>query len=312
VVLAATNVSEDQLDDAIMRSGRFDRKIHISKPNLEERAELFKFYLKRLKTDPAVDLNMLARKALWFSPADIDNMVRESGLIALREKRDTITNKDLSEAYDRVILGQKSNIILSPNEKLWTAYHEAGHAIVGYLCLETDDIIKATIIPRKGFYGMVSSRPVDENHSNNKEHLLANIKFMLGSYVAEKTKFGSTSSGVGGAPGTDFYRALETARAMAWQYGMGKSGLIGDFTSALRRNGQMLISEKTKETLDNDVQDILQTCMKEVEALLTKHRDLFEEFAQELLKKEELEYDEIESIFNKFGLEAASKKFRAI
>jgi len=312
VVLAATNVAEDQLDEAIMRSGRFDRKIHITKPNLEERAELFKFYLKRVKTDPAVDVNLLARKALWFSPADIDNMVRESGLIALREKRDTITNKDLSEAYDRVILGQKSNIILSPREKLWTAYHEAGHAIVGYLCLETDDIIKATIVPRKGIYGMVSSRPIEETHSDNKEHLLARIKLALGSYAAEKIKFGSTSTGVGGGPGADFYTALSIARAMVWQYGMGKSGLIGDFTSALRRDGQMLISEKTKEILDNDVQDILQTGMKEVEALLTKHKDLLEEFAQALLKKEELEYDEIENIFNQFGLESASKKFRTI
>ncbi|MBF0523387.1 MAG: AAA family ATPase [Candidatus Omnitrophica bacterium] len=310
VVIAATNVPEDDLDPAIMRAGRFDRKIHITKPNLDERVELFKFYLSRVKTSENVDKNLLARKALYFSPSDIDSMIREAGLIALREKRDTIDMKDLSEAYDRVTFGMKSNITLTKDEKIWTAYHEAGHAVIGYLLHPTNDVIKATIIPHKGSLGFVYQRPTEELHSSNREQLLASIKVSVASYVAERLKFGSTSSGVGGGSGSDFDTAMRIAYAMVWQYGMGKSGLIGNFSGMTSGgyNNQSLLSEKTKETLDMDVQAILQDCLKEVEQVLNSNRDALEYFAQELLSKEELEYDEIVAIFDKFNLQSAAKK----
>jgi len=310
VVLAATNVAEDELDSAIMRAGRFDRKIYITKPNLEERKELFEFYLKRVQSEPDIDTALLARKALWFTPSDIDNMVREAGVIALRDKRKTVSMHDLNRAYDRVIFGLKSNIVLSQDEKVWTAYHEAGHAVIAYLTHPTNDVIKATIVPHKGNLGMVSQRPVEEQHSSNREHLLANIKVSLASFVAEKLKFGTTSSGVGGGQGSDFDTAMRYAQAMVWHYGMGKSGLVGDFGALASHPG--LLSEKTRETLNNDVQDILQTCLKEVEQVLSKRRDLLEQFAQELLKKEELEYDEIKAIFDSFGLQPASRETRNI
>jgi len=308
VVIAATNASEGELDAAIMRAGRFDRKIHVTRPNLDERRLLFEFYLKRVDADAAIDPDVLARKALWFSAADIDNMVREAGLIALREQRKTISNKDLSEAYDRVTFGLKANIVLTPNEKLWTAYHEAGHAVIAYLTHPTNDVIKATIIPHKGNLGMVSQRPVEELHSSNREHILANIKVALASYAAERLKFGTTSSGVGGGQGSDFDTAMRYAQAMVWHYGMGKSGLVGDFGALASQ--PWLISEKTRETLNNDVQEILQTCLKEVEDILQSRMDLLDNFAQELLKKEELEFDEIKLIFDGFGLEPASKSMR--
>lgn len=307
VVIAATNVPEDELDPAIMRAGRFDRKIHITKPNLEERRQLFEFYLKRVKADPSIDPALLARKALWFSPADVEGMVREAGLIALRDLRDTVTMKDLSQAYDRVTFGLKANIVLTQGEKRQTAYHEAGHAIIAYLKHPTDDIIKATIIPHKGSLGFVSRRPTEELYSTNKEILLVNIKISLASYVAEKIKFGTTSSGVGGGPGSDFNTAMRIARVMVWQYGMGKTGLIGDFESMITPYGHSLLSEKTKEILDNDVQDILQTSLKDIEGVLNEKRALLDAFAEALLKKEELEYDEIVSIFTKFGLQSASR-----
>ncbi|MFA5087925.1 MAG: AAA family ATPase [Candidatus Omnitrophota bacterium] len=306
VVIAATNVPEDELDPAIMRAGRFDRKIHITRPNLKERTELFKFYLSKVKSGPAVNPEILARRALWFSPSDIDGMIREAGLIALREQRDTINMKDLSQAYDRVIFGLKSNITLSPEEKAWTAYHEAGHAVIAYLTHPTDDVIKATIIPHKGALGFVSHRPMEEKYNADRDLLLADIKIALASYAAEKIKFNKTSSGVGGGRGTDFDTALRIAHAMVWNYGMGKSGLLGDF-HAFSTHGETFISEKTKETLDNDVQDILQNCLREVTEILSQKKDLLEYFAQELIKKEELEYDDIETIFNKFGLQSASR-----
>jgi cell division protease FtsH len=307
IVIAATNVAENELDSAITRAGRFDRKIHISKPNLEERKDLFKFYLSRVNADSNCDADLLARKALGFSPSDIDSMVRESGLIALREKTDKITMKFLNEAYDRVSFGLKSNITLTKEEKVWTAYHEAGHAVIAYLTHPTNDVIKATIIPHKGALGFVSQRPVEELHSSNREHLLANIKVNVASYVAEQLKFNTTSSGVGGGRGSDFDSAMRIARAMAYSFGMGKSGLIGDFAATADGHGNLQISEKTKEMLDNDVQEILQDCIKEVRQILTDKKDLLEYFAQELLRKEELEYDDIVAIFDKFNLKSAAR-----
>ncbi len=308
VVIAATNVPENELDSAIMRAGRFERKIHVSKPNLEDRKDLFDFYLKRVKAAEDVDSNLLARKALWFSPADIDAMVREAGLIAMRDGRATITNKDLSTAYDRVMFGMKSNITLTAKEKQWTAYHEAGHAVIAYLCHPTNDVIKATIIPHKGMLGFVSQRPVEELHSKRKEDLLAEIKVALGSYAAELMKFGSTSAGVGGGPGSDFHTAMTYAYAMVYHYGMGASGLIGDFGSMVHSGpfgGSSILSEQTKARLEQDVQDILQSCLKEVKETLSRNRDLFEDFAQRLLQKEELEYDEIVQIFDNYGIRPA-------
>ncbi|VAX38094.1 Cell division protein FtsH [hydrothermal vent metagenome] len=305
VVIAATNFGEQDLDPAIMRAGRFDRKIYITKPNLKEREDLFKFYLKRIKADPEVNASILARRALWYTPSDIDSMVREAGIISLREKREKINMKDLSEAYDRVTYGNKSNINMSDEDKKWTAYHETGHAILAYLTHPKDDVVKATIIPRKGFLGFVSHKPSEEHYSHNREYFSAQIKISIASYVAEEMTFGSTTSGVGGGPGADFNTAINIARQMVWSYGMGKSGYIGDYgTTGSPCNNAL--SDKIKEILEDDVQDLLQTNLKEVRDILTQHKDLLEYFAQELLKKEELEYDEIQSIFNKFNVKPLS------
>lgn len=303
VVIAATNVNEDELDSAIMRAGRFDRKIHVTKPNLEERKAIFTFYLKNVKADPGVDPGLLARKCLYFSPADIEGMVREAGLVALRESRDAISMKDLSVAYDRVVFGLKSNITLTKEEKIWTAYHEAGHAVIAYLAHPTNDVIKATIIPHKGSLGFIYQRSVEEMHSSNRDHLLANIKVSVASYVAEQLKFSRTSSGVGGGRGSDFHHAMNVAYAMVWQFGMGKSGMIGDMDLVMNS-----LSEKTKAVLNEDVQDILQSCMKDVREILGNNMPVLEDFAQELLAKEELEYDEIVAIFERHGLKSASRK----
>lgn len=433
VVIAATNVPEDELDSAIMRAGRFDRKIHVTRPNLKERQQLFDFYLSgvlefsldefpgrslkskkkeieklcnliyqhkdnlntisfnsaqeaiewlnetilpykflvkgsditnfpteahtilekikkqfnrpiyeltddelvqltekndgkkikrhiihflfsystkkkmitKVRYDENIDTSILARRTVWFSPAEIESTVREAGIIALRDGREKITLKDLSEAYDRVSYGDKSNIIMNKEDKKWTAYHEAGHAILAYLTHPKDDVIKATIIPRKGFLGFVSHKPSEEHYSHNKEYFLAQIKICIASYVAEEMTFGSTTSGVGGGPGADFNTALTIARNMVWSYGMGRTGLIGDFQTQ-GYHLPLLVSERTKEILDNDVQEILQSCLKEVRDILTKHKELFEYFAEELLKKEELEYDEIQAIFDKFNVKPLS------
>ncbi len=302
VVIAATNVNESELDPALMRAGRFDRKIYVSKPGLADRQKLFTYYLDKTQFDPSVDTAVLAKRAVGFSPADIANMVREASLIAVRDRRDKITYKDLSEAYDRVVFGLKSQIVLSEKEKLWVSYHEAGHAIIAYLTHPTDDVIKASIIPRKGALGFVGHRPPEETHIQKKEWFLANIKTCIASFVAENLKFGTTSSGVD----TDFAYAFQLAHQMVWRWGMGQSGIIGNFYSLdsntwWGHSGSEKISEKTREKLDKDIQHIMHQCLKEVEEILGEEKELLECFAQELLKKGELEYDEIIEIFKKYG-----------
>ena len=296
IIIGATNINEDQLDPALMRAGRFDRKVYVGRPTLKDREKLFAYYLAKTKYDPSIDIGVLARRALEFSAADIADMVRESSLISIRNKHDMIMYKDLSEAYDRVMFGLKSGLILSDKEKVWTAYHEAGHAIIGFLTHPTDDVIKASIIPRKGFLGMVGSRPAEEVHIHDREHLLADIKISLGSYAAERIKFGRTGSGVD----ADFLSALSHAHNMVWRWGMGESGLLGNF-EALEHYNESSLSGEIKAKLDADVQKIMQQCLKEVETILSQEKTLLEYFAQELLKKEELEYDEIVEIFTKYG-----------
>ena len=305
VLLGATNASEDQLDPAILRSGRFERKIYVTRPNLNERKLLFDFYLKKIKANPDVNADMLARKTLWFSPADIDNMVREAGMFALRDNRDIICFKDLSQAYDRILYGEKSNTILNQYEKEWVSYHEAGHAIIGYLLHPTNDVIKATIIPHKGSLGFVAPRPKEEVNIRSKEWYLAEIKVSVASYAAEKIKFGTTGSGVSG----DFQSALSTARQMVWNWGMGRSGYLGDLSMTAGSRNQPIsqISERTKEKLDEDVQEILSTCLKDVGDVLNKNRTLLDAFAAELMAKGELEYDEIQIIFDRFGVKPETR-----
>ncbi len=311
VIIAATNLSENKLDPAILRAGRIERKIYVGLPNLQERVDLFKYYLTKVTTDASVDPVLLGRKTLWFSPSDIDSMIREAGLISLRDKRDAINNKDLSDAYDRILYGAKNNTILSPAEKEWVAYHEAGHAIIGFMLHPTDDVIKATIIPRKSSLGFVAPRPREEVHIHKKEWFLAKIKVCLASYAAETIKYGTTGSGVGGGPGSDFYTATSLAYDMVWHYGMGKSKIIGDMNQLVTNYGQNFMSEKTKEILNDDVQSILQECLLAASETLNNNRQLLDYFAQELLAKGELEYDEIEAIFQKFGIKPTSRPILA-
>jgi len=301
VIIGATNMSELFLDQALLRPGRFDRKIHVDKPNLDDREKLFAYYLKKIKYDPeSVKIDRLARITVGNSPADIANIVREAALIAVRRKATLITMKDIDDARERITLGVKRRIKLSEKEKLQIAYHEAGHAIVTYLLVPSKDVFKITVTPRGHTGGVTWVPEREERFIEDHMQLLNEIKICLGSYAAEKIKFGYTTSGVGG----DFANALYTAHNMVWRMGMGKSGIIGDFHALdfyRRVGGSPLISEETKMNLDKDVQEIMQNCLKEVTELLKNEGPLLDRLAKELALKEELNYDEIEGIFKEFG-----------
>ncbi|MFH0731736.1 MAG: AAA family ATPase [Candidatus Omnitrophota bacterium] len=293
IVIGASNAQEEVFDPALLRPGRFDRKVYIDKPNVEGRQKLFEYYLSKVKYDKALDIGRLSRKSVHKSPADIMNIVKESALIATRNKRDEVTQKDLSEAIERIDLGIKHDRRMTPREREMTAFHESGHLVMLYLIHPTDDVFKASIVSRGSALGVVHHQPREELYTHSKEKLLADIKVSLSGFIAEKIKFKTTSSGVA----SDFQNAMRLAHLMVWKLGMGTSGLVGDYTALPETN----VSEDVKKKLNDETQAILQTCCKDVEDVLKKEWNIVERFTKELLEKKELEYDEIEAIFKEYN-----------
>ncbi len=293
IVIGATNASEEVLDPALLRPGRFDRKVYINKPGLDGRADLFKYYLTKIKHEASVDTARLARKAVGKTPAEIENIVKEAALIATRNKKDIVGMKEISEAIERIELGMKQKMKMNDREREMIAYHETGHLIATYLLHPRDDVFKASIIPRKNTLGVVHPTTIEEWHNWDRETALAEIKANIASYVAERLKFNTTTTGVS----QDFKTAMMIAHNMVWKFGMGPSALIGDYTSIPEAE----LSEEIKKQLNKDRDFIIKQCMDDVEALLKKEEKLLDRFAHELLLKNELEYDEIEAIFNEYG-----------
>ena len=293
IVIGATNAQVETMDEALLRPGRFDRKIFVEKPDLEEREELFRYYLSKVSFDPTLDVARLARKAVQKTPADISNLVKEAALIATRSKNDNVTYDHLSEAFERVDLGMKRTTKVSEKDRIVTAFHEAGHLMVLYLLHPTDDVFKASIIPRGPAGGVVYHLPSEETTHYNRDRVLANIKVALAGYVAEKVKFGVTATGVC----SDFTNAMHWAHKMVWEWGMGKNNLVGDFSHIPAEQ----LSDNMKERLNMETHEIMQSCLKETEEFLRKETVIFERFGKELLDRNELDFDDIEAIFKEYG-----------
>lgn len=293
VVIAATNANLDILDPALIRPGRLDRTIRVDLPNLKERLDIFEYYAKKLKCDPTIDLARLARKTVQYSPADIENVLKEAALIATRERRELITYKDCVAALDRIELGIAHRVSMTAKEREMTAFHEAGHLVMMYLEHPTRDVFKASIIERGGVLGVVHSVPRGEIILDDSASLYANVKVSLGGYMAEKLKYGITTEGVG----SDFTNAMRHAHVMVWAIGMGESGYVGNFLSMPAEH----ISEDVKKSLNADTNKILKNASNEVEKTLRAEWHIVTRFATELLKKEEIDYDEIVAIFQEYG-----------
>ena len=293
IVIGATNAADEILDPALLRPGRFDRKIYVGRPNLEEREQIFRFYLKRIKADPQLDVARLARKAVYKTPAEIENVVKEAALIATRSKKDEIGYKEITQAIERIELGVAHRLNMTPREKEMTAYHEAGHLVVLYLEHPTSDVFKASIVQRGGVLGVVHSVPKEEMYSSDRNTLFAHIKVALAGFVSERLKYGVTTDGVA----SDFKNAMQLAHTMVWRFGMGTDGYVGDFSVI----PEVQLSDGLKSRLNEQTQEILRQAMREVEAILGAEKHIVERFARELVAKEELEYDEIAAIFLEYG-----------
>lgn len=291
IVIGATNADMKSLDPALLRPGRFDRKIYIEKPLVEDREKLFKFYLGKIKFDSSIDCRRLANLTVENSPADIENIVKEAALIATRYGRDVVRHGDISEAIERIYLGLKRKRRIAPKEKMNTAFHEAGHAIALYYMHPLDDVFKLSIIMRKETLGVAWHQPLQEIIGHDREWMMAEIKASLAGYAAEKLKFSFTTDGVS----SDFKKATWVAQNMVCKYGMGPGSYLGNYFE------YEYLSEATKDKLNKEVELVLKTCYDEVEALLVKEAELLNALAEALLSKDELEYDDIDSICQQYG-----------
>ena len=308
IVVGATNADISTMDPALLRPGRFDRKIHIDKPLVEDREKLFLFYLKKIKHTPDVDCRRLANYTVGKSPADIENVVKEAALIATRNGRDVVEYSDITSAMERIDLGLKRKRRIAPRERINTAYHEAGHAIAAYYLHPLDDVFKLSIVTRSETLGVCHTQPLEEIMSKDREWFLAEIETRLAGYTAEKMKFGVTASGVG----SDFRGATNMAQTMIWRLGMGLHGDVGDYITPLGRASDVEgllahLSDSTKDKLNKGVEEILKICSNNVTELLTKESELLDKLSDALLEKDELEYEDIDDICQKYGMTKVRK-----
>lgn len=290
VVLAGTN-RPDILDPALMRPGRFDRQIFIGPPDIKGRASIFKVHLKPLKLDENIDNNALARKLAartpGFTGADIANVCNEAALIAARYLKKSVSEKHFEQAIERVIGGlEKKNQVLQPAEKKTVAYHEAGHAVVGWFLEHADPLLKVSIIPRGKGLGYAQYLP-KEQYLYTREQLFDRMCMMLGGRVSEQLFFGRITTGAQ----DDLKKVTQSAYAQIVQFGMSEK--LGQVSFDLPRQGELVTekpySEATAELIDEEARNLISSAYERTLKLLTECREQVDKVGKRLLEKEVLE-----------------------
>ena len=295
IVLAATNRA-DILDKALMRAGRFDRQIHVDLPELKEREEIFQVHLRDIKVAPDFNLEFMAKHTPGFSGADIANVCNEAALTAARRSHVAVTQQDFLDAVDRIVGGleKKSNTIMSPAEKRTTAFHEAGHALVGWLLPYADPVFKVSIIPRGNALGLTWSLP-EERKNWSRSLMMDQMCSLLGGRVAEEILNGEPSTGAL----SDLERLTGMAYSMVQYYGMSeKVGNLSFYDSSGARGYNLVkpYSEKTAELMDEEVKAIVREVHDRTVRIIEDHKEGFFEMGNLLLEKEVIFADDIERI----------------
>ena len=296
MILAATN-RPDVLDPALLRPGRFDRQVVVDMPDLNERLAILNIHVQKVKIKKNVSLDKIARSTPGTSGADLANLVNEAALFAGRHGRNEVSSQDFEEARDKILLGvaRKSRMI-SPEEKVATAWHEAGHALLYYHLEYADPLHKVTVIPHGQALGLALSLPEKDTYSKRRGWLLDRIKITMGGYVAENIKYGETTTGTK----NDIEQATMIARRMITEWGMSEK--IG-FVSYGAEDEPIFIgkeiaqhkdySEETAKMIDSEIQAVLSRCLKETERILTDNKDQLEKLAEALVTEETLDDDRI-------------------
>ncbi|MGE0206407.1 MAG: ATP-dependent zinc metalloprotease FtsH [Candidatus Babeliales bacterium] len=288
IVMAATN-RPDMLDNALLRPGRFDRRVDVPYPDIKSREQILAVHAKKIKLDTDVDLMRIARGTPGFSGADLANLVNEAALLATKhQEKQTVSMTDFEQARDKILLGKElRSVVLSPKEREMVAFHESGHTLIRLLLPDhADPLHKVTILPRGKALGVSYSLPDREKYLATKEEIFADIMVALGGRVAETIIFNVLSSGAA----DDFNKASHAARNMVCRYGM--TDELGTVVYN-QGNGQFEYSQKTAEKIDEVVHNLLKDAQQRTEKLLKDNRDKLDLLAKTLLEKETLYADEI-------------------
>lgn len=301
IVLAATNRPET-LDPALLRPGRFDRQVLVDRPDLSGREAILKIHAKKVKLAPEVDLHAIAARTPGFAGADLANLVNEAALLAARNQREVVTQQDFAEAIERIVAGlEKKSRVLSDKEKKIVAYHEVGHALVGYALPSSGRVEKISIVPRgMAALGYTLQLPTEDRFLLDEQELRAQIATLLGGRSAEEIVFGTITTGAA----NDLQRATDLAERMVRSYGMSK--VLGPLAfeqqqpSFLTNNGMMLraVSEETAQAIDREVKEIVESAHQQALSILKENRDLLEAIAQKLLEKEVIEGEELHELLS--------------
>ena len=307
ILIAATN-RPDVLDPALLRPGRFDRRVVVPRPDIKGREGILHVHSRRVPLENDVDIRVLARGTPGFAGADLENLVNEAALLAARNDKDKVNMSDFELAKDKVMMGtERKSMIISDEEKRNTAYHEAGHALVAVLLPGADPVHKVTIIPRGMALGLTQQLPIDERHSQDKQHLMNNVTILFGGRVAEELILDQLTTGAG----NDIERATELAHRMVCEWGMSEK--LGPMTFGKKEEQIFLgrdftqqqdYSENTAIEIDREVRRIIQDGYNRAKEILTANLGLLHRVAKELLEKEVLDGAEIDVIVKAHAAES--------
>ena len=314
ILIAATN-RPDVLDPALLRPGRFDRRIVVPIPDVRGREGILKVHTRKTPLDEKVDLSVISRGTPGFCGADLANLVNEAALLAARHGKTKVGMHDFEQAKDKVLMGsERKSMIISPEERKITAYHESGHTLVAKLLPGTDPIHKVTIIPRGMALGLTQQLPMDEKHTYPKHYLNNNIAILLGGRIAEELVFHDTTTGAG----NDLERATDLARRMVCDWGMSEN--LGPLTFGKKEEQIFLgreitqhrdYSEDTAVKIDYEVTSIVMENYDRVKKLLSDNLTTLQRLAENLLERESLDTEDINKIVNGEPLEPLNKAAEA-
>ncbi|MGE5673207.1 MAG: ATP-dependent zinc metalloprotease FtsH [Mycobacterium leprae] len=300
IVMAATN-RPDVLDPALLRPGRFDRQIVIDRPDLKGRVAIFKVHAKGKPLDNDVDLEVLSQRTPGFTGADIANLMNEAALLAARRRKKKINHEDIEDAIDRVMAGgpEKKSRVISDREKRTTAWHEAGHAVVGHMLAHMDPLHKISIIPRGRAMGYTLFLPVEDRYNITKSEILDRMAMALGGRAAEEIRFGEITSGAS----DDLERTTQMARRMVTEWGMSEK--LGPLTFGTKQEEVFLgrdiarqrnYSEDVAAMIDEEVRNFVHNAYEQAKEILNSYRDALDKVSVALLEKESLEGKELEEL----------------
>jgi cell division protease FtsH len=297
IILAATNRA-DVLDRALLRAGRFDRQIHVELPNANERKGIFEVHVRNLKLSPEVDLEYFAKQTPGFSGADIANVCNEAALIAARHDKKKVEKEDFLAAIDRIVGGlERRGSMISPEEKKVIAYHESGHAAVGWLLEHASPLVKVTIVPRGKSLGAAWYLP-EERHITTTEQMFDELTATLGGRAAEEVVFGKISTGAL----SDLEKVTKQSFAMVVYYGLNeKIGNVSFYDSTGQQEYALTkpYSEKTAQQIDEEISKLIESAYQRAKEILLNHREKLTQLAEILIEKEVIFAEDLETLFGK-------------